>query len=184
MPAAAAGVGAGATPSAGRVVLTEVLMRRHQRDVWRHLRFLGASASVADDLAQETFLRLLRERVEDRGDAALAAWLRATARNLWFAHGRRRPGLELSAEAELEAAWTRWAGSDGGDRTHAALERCLGRLEGRARRALVLRYAEGRPRAAVAAALDLSVEGLKTLLRRTKQVLAACVQDARTRTEA
>lgn len=165
----------------GRVELTEALVRRHQREVWRHLRFLGASPQTADDLTQETFLRLLRTAVDDRGEAALAAWLRATARHLFLAQGRRRAGLELSTEVELEAAWAQWAADDGGEAAHAALERCLARLDGRARRALVLRYAEGQTRTALAKALDLSVEGTKTLLRRSKQVLAACVREARTR---
>ena len=32
------------------------LVREHQADVWRYLRYLGADGHDADDLTQETFL--------------------------------------------------------------------------------------------------------------------------------
>jgi DNA-directed RNA polymerase specialized sigma24 family protein len=34
------------------------LVREHQLEVWRYLRYLGASPDLADDLAQETFVQL------------------------------------------------------------------------------------------------------------------------------
>ena len=43
------------------------LVQQHQAEVWRYLRFLGATAELADDLTQETFLQLLRAPFEDRG---------------------------------------------------------------------------------------------------------------------
>jgi RNA polymerase sigma-70 factor (ECF subfamily) len=165
--------------SRAAVQLTEELVRRHQKGVWRYLRFLGCPAELADDLTQETFLTLLQWAPEERGDAALAAWLRTTARNLFRMQARRpRKGVELAAEAELEEAWLRYAGEDptrAGDDYLVALHSCLQRLEGREHEALMLRYGESASRREVASALGLGVEGAKTLVRRAKDKLRKCV---------
>jgi DNA-directed RNA polymerase specialized sigma24 family protein len=58
------------------------LVRMHQASVWRYLRYLGASAELADDLTQETFLQLLRAPFVEQSPASTAAWLRTVARNL------------------------------------------------------------------------------------------------------
>ena len=157
-----------------RIVVTEALIRAHQSGVWRHLRLCGAPADVADDLTQETFLRLCVQPPEARGDAALAGWLRATARNL-LANSRRalRP-LPLD-ESAAEAAHAEYDRGDGGERWRGALAACIAALPPREQQALALRYARGGSRAAVAAALQLADEGVKTLLRRVRARLQACV---------
>src|SRR5690606_3133197 len=133
---------------------------------WRHLRFLGAPPPLADDLTQEAFLVLLRRPPADRGDDALGAWLRGTARNLFRSSGRTpRPGIVLADDGRLEDAWLALEHGELGDRRRAALDACVERLDGRARRALELRYRSGASREAMAQALGLSPEGVKTLLR-------------------
>ena len=89
------------------------LVREHQTEVWRYLRYLGATAELADDLTQETFLQLLRAPYEDRGPAARAAWLRTVARNL-FVKSFRRPPFALAELDTIEAAWTGFARDDEG----------------------------------------------------------------------
>jgi len=165
--------------SRASVQLTEKLVRQHQKGVWRYLRFLGAPPELAEDLTQEAFLALLQWAPEERGDAALAGWLRTTARNLFRMQARKpRQGVHLAAEAELEEAWLRFAGGDparAGDDYLVALHSCLERLEDRERNAVVLRYGEGASRQEVATALGLALEGAKTLLRRAKDKLRRCV---------
>ena len=56
-----------ASTAPARVSVTEALVRRHQVGVWRYLRFLGCPPELADDLAQDTFLALMRHPPEDRG---------------------------------------------------------------------------------------------------------------------
>ena len=161
------------------VELTDELVLRHQRGVWRYLRFLGAAPALADDLTQEAFLALGRAPVEDRGASAVAAWLRVTAGNLYRAQGRAPGGeLRLVDAAELERGWVLRAGDDGGEAWLAALDACLETLAPRQRCALELRYRAGRgaSRDELAAALELSAEGVKTLLRRAKARLRACVE--------
>jgi RNA polymerase sigma-70 factor (ECF subfamily) len=161
-----------ATPA--RVQLTEALVRAHQAAVWRHLRMLGARPEVADDLAQETFVRLWQRPPEDRGPAALAAWLRATARHL-LANDRRRPRNLPFDEQAIEVAHADCARDDDGEGYRAALDRCLRALPPREQRALELRYGPGGSRAAVGAALNLQDEGVKTFLRRARARLLTCI---------
>ena len=43
------------------------LVRTHQAAVWRYLRYLGADEALADDLTQDTFLKLLAHPPDVRG---------------------------------------------------------------------------------------------------------------------
>ena len=159
-----------------------VFVARHQRGLWRFARLLGAAGDHADDLVQEALLAALHKRIDTRPEPEAAAWLRAALRNLWRMHLRtqsRRPEHQaLDATPELaEAALARHAGDDGsGDAFALALRQCLETLDGRARRALELRYTEQSSRAAMASELAMGEDGIKTLLRRTREALFACVQ--------
>ncbi|MGE3173965.1 MAG: RNA polymerase sigma factor [Planctomycetota bacterium] len=150
------------------------LVRAHQAEVWRYLRYLGASPEQADDLTQETLLQLLRGKCRDRGTAARAAWLRTVARN-FFRRSLRRPpdGMELAA---AEAAFVQFARDDGGEGHLAALRQCLDELDGRARAAVRLQYEERRSRDDLGRELGLSPDGVKSLMRRVRTALRACVE--------
>lgn len=154
------------------VAVDDDVVRRHAAMVWRHLRLLGAAPALAEDLRQETFLRLLRTPPDDRGDAALGAWLRTTARNLYFAARRARGGLERDDIAIEAVAAT----DDLEARSYlAALRDCLLALDPRERRAIEMRYAPGGDRRQVAEALGIEDEGAKSLLRRLRARLVDCV---------
>jgi RNA polymerase sigma-70 factor, ECF subfamily len=154
------------------------VVREHQAEVWRYLRFLGAGPELADDLTQETFLQLLRAPYQDQGRTARAGWLRTVARNFYLKSLRRPAAAELD-EAELaaaEAAWVGFARQDGGAEHLAALRMCLEELDGRARQAVRMQYEERRPREQLGTALGLSPDGVKSLMRRLRTALRACVE--------
>ena len=103
------------------------LITRHQHGVWRYLRMLGCDDATADDLTQETFLRVLRrEGFVQHNDAATSGYLRRTAYNLLVSRHRKLGRVQTVAEpAVLDEIWERWAGKDlSGD--HA--DRCPARL--------------------------------------------------------
>lgn len=67
----------------------EVLYDRHHRAVFNFLlRFLG-DRRAAEDLLQETFLRVFAHRQAYRSTAAFRTWLFTIARNLLIDRGRR-----------------------------------------------------------------------------------------------
>ncbi|MEX2186908.1 MAG: sigma-70 family RNA polymerase sigma factor [Pirellulales bacterium] len=151
------------------------LARRHQAEIWRYLRFLGCDHGQAEDVTQETFLAVLKKPPDCRDAAAVRAYLRTVARNTFLALLRK---TRREAEFDLDAAEQIWADThprDGGDERLAALDDCLAALEGRARQAIDLAYRESKSRGDIAAALDMSEDGVKSLLRRTRDVLRQCV---------
>jgi len=155
------------------------LIHEHQAEVWRYLRYLGASTADADDLTQETFLALARSSFEPRNRNATISYLRTVARNQLLM-ARRREGREINT-VELTAAEEVWAeavGPAGMERYLAALADCLQAVEGRARKALDMFYHDGRGRAEIAEALAMKPDGVKTLLRRTRDLLRQCIDRA------
>jgi RNA polymerase sigma-70 factor (ECF subfamily) len=154
------------------------LVVQHQAAVWRYLRYLGADSTEAADLTQETFLAFARAKFAERNGLQTAGYLRTVARNQLLAL-RRRQKREIGT-VSLEAADGVWAAAAGptGDLTEYldALRECVGQLEGRGRQAIDLHYRDGLCRELIAAQLDMQPDGVKTLLRRTRQVLRACVE--------
>ncbi len=67
----------------------EVLVRRHQRSLLNHFIRLGVQYD-ADDLVQQTFLRLYRYRDRYRPSAKLTTFLYLMARQVWIDEVRRR----------------------------------------------------------------------------------------------
>lgn len=153
------------------------LVQRHQVEVWRYLRYLGASAELADDLVQEAFLQLLRAPFEERTPAATAQWLRTVARNA-YVKSFRTPPFQLAELDAIEAVWTGFAADDGGSARLDRLRACLDRLDGRARDVLRLHYEERRSRRDIGQRLGIGEDGVKSLLRRTREVLRSCVERA------
>lgn len=160
------------------------LITDHQVGVWRYLRFLGCEDNLAEDLTQDTFLRVLQS--DHRGGpgfqffspAATAGYLRTVARNLFVSH-RRRAGREvLAGELDLaEQAWQQWVGADlHGDDRLASLKSCLEQLTERARQALRMRYSEKASRAEIAHQLEIGEHGAKNLMQRAKQQLRECME--------
>ena len=88
----------------GELAAFDALFRRHYDTVRTMCARMTATPSVGDDLAQETFLRVLRHRTTFRGDARFTTWLYRIARNLCLEqiarHARDRHIVERwSAEA-------------------------------------------------------------------------------------
>jgi len=154
------------------------LVREQQAGVWRYLRFLGCDRTETDDLVQETFLTVFREGFEIRSPTATAAYLRTVARNILLMARRKAraapPTVDLQA---ADAVWARVALEDGLDAYLTALHECLQvSVTPRVRRALELQYQDSSGRSEIASQLDLSEEGVKTMLRRARSVLRECVE--------
>jgi RNA polymerase sigma-70 factor (ECF subfamily) len=154
----------------------EAIVRRHQQGLWRYVRALGAPADLAEDLLQDTFVLALEKLHDDRGDAATAAFLRATARNLWLRRRRDQSRREALLVAAADRLWQRDCGDDDGERWLLALRACVQQLDGRAAEAVRRFYGDDQGRGAAGAALGMKETGLKTLLQRVRAALRACVE--------
>src|SRR5205807_5106994 len=80
------------------------LVRNHQSSVRGLLRQLvRADVSLADDLAQETFLRAYKNLRSFRGEARFSTWLYRIAYNCFREEARRRKELVGIDQEQLEA---------------------------------------------------------------------------------
>lgn len=66
---------------AGDAAAFEQIVRLHQQSVWRFLRRLLGDATTAEDVAQETFLRVYRRLPTYEFRSALSTWIFQIARN-------------------------------------------------------------------------------------------------------
>jgi RNA polymerase sigma-70 factor (ECF subfamily) len=67
----------------------ELLLARHERKVWNFLRRSVGDPTLAEDLLQEVFLRVIKAHAEWKGEAKFTTWVYAIARNLCIDHARR-----------------------------------------------------------------------------------------------
>jgi RNA polymerase sigma-70 factor (ECF subfamily) len=149
----------------------------HAAAIFRFLVRLCGRRDLAEDLFQETWLRLARHARGLRPDTELRAWLYAVARNLARSHARF--GL---AEARGVAALARWWYLDprGGAPEDAAvaadaaarLERALARLPLAGREVLLLVAGEGLAVDEAARVLGITPEAARQRLHRARAELS------------
>jgi RNA polymerase sigma-70 factor (ECF subfamily) len=159
----------------GDQAAARALTLRHAPRVFGLARRMLGDGAEAEDVTQETMLRLWRMAPGWReGEAALGTWLHRVAANLAVDRLRRRrerPMPEQGAEPADEAAsaFRRLAAAD----RAAALEAAMATLPERQRLAVVLRHLEERTNPQVAAIMGTSVEAVESLLARARRELAA-----------
>ena len=171
------------------------LYRRWSGPLRRFLRRLVGEGEMADDLTQETFVRVHGARERYSPDARFSTWLFRIGRNLALneldrmrnraphvpaASGERdreeeaggaRPRLELvSGGADVDAL------ADA-RRARERLQAELASLPERQRTALWLTAAEGQSYAEVAVVLDASEQSVKALVHRARAALVARMAD-------
>ncbi len=161
------------------------LIKTHQAQVYRYLRYLGAwDTTLAEDLTQETFLATYRSKniPPDDDVRRQAAWIRGVARNVFLMHCRKNNAdpvrFNSTAVEHAESVWTDkfLRRGDGFDFVEA-LRQCLDRVSGKSQEALQLRYWKKHSRTQMASALGLSEDGVKSLLRRVRSALKKCIEN-------
>ena len=96
-----------------RAALTEFI-RATQSDVWRLLAHLGGTA-IADDLTQETYLRVMSALPRFAARSSAKTWLLSLARRVWvdnIRHDMARPRKSAaeveSVDTPQESHWSEW----------------------------------------------------------------------------
>jgi RNA polymerase sigma-70 factor (ECF subfamily) len=148
------------------------LLVLHQRPLSAYARRMLGDADLADDMVQETFLRLwARAGRFDPGAARLTTWLHRICHNLCV-DSRRRNVRQVTLDDPPELA------SEGGpqmlqEQADLALrvQRALAALPERQRSALLLCHYQGLSNREAAQILDSSVEALESLLARGRRRL-------------
>ncbi len=148
-----------------------LLLRRHQDMVRRVAWRLGLRNADVDDVAQETFLKLWNNPGQIRDAAALKGWLVRVASNLVMDRFRKRPMDDLETAEHV---------SDGRPPADEVMERnwaagevdlAINALPERQRLVIILVHFEQMGNIAAAAAMELSVDALESLLARARRAL-------------
>ena len=124
--------------SEGEVAPLGVLFERHHARVHALCYRLTRQADVADDLAQETMLRVLRYASSYRRDSAFTTWLYRLAYNVCHDHWRKSRRDELTTDLSEAQGVVAYDSDERIDERHALLEEAMQRLAPERRAVLVL----------------------------------------------
>jgi RNA polymerase sigma-70 factor (ECF subfamily) len=178
----------------GREPAFRELVRRYERPVFSLIFRMVRDREMAEDLAQDTFIKVLNNIDRYRPEFKLSSWLFKIANNVTIDHLRRRqlatvsldgsPHAATAAEAQatsldvesrgqsaLEAIESRELGS--------AIEQAIGKLRPEYRSCILLRHVEGRSYEEIAATLDLPLGTVKTYIHRARHELREALEDLR-----
>jgi len=144
------------------------LVRRRQSGLRNLLRRLSRDPALADDLAQQAFLKAWRALPKLRSVGAFGAWLRRLAVNTWLEHVRGAPPLADGDPDEL-AGLAALSGAE----EQLDLDRALAQISPEERLCVVLAYHEGLSHAEISAATALPLGTVKSHIRRGGERLRA-----------
>jgi len=166
---------------------SSTVAERYRPSIYRYVLRLVGNASLADDLTQDTFLRVHQHLRELKDAAALEAWLYRIATNVCYDRFRHRehrgPGLPVLGQDE---ARNDAVAEDGALRPDQLLEQeemsdCvlhfLTALPEAQRQVLLLHDLQGYTDPEIAQMLGLSLNNVKIRLHRARARLRAALAD-------
>lgn len=176
---------------AGDTAAFDALYLAHHDALWRFANAQVHSAAAAEDVVQEVFLALWRDRATWEVTSSAPAWLFGAVRRQALKHLRHERVVTRLADrvaardgATIDAAGI-VARDTAPDDAHAELEareldeavaRALAALPERRRLAMTLRWTHGLPAPEIARVLDTTPEAVRVLLTRARQELAALLR--------
>ena len=112
-----------ASAAAGDALAFELIVRRHNRLLFRTARGVVPDDAEAQDVVQETWLRAFRKLDTFRGESALGTWLARMAINIAISMQRRKGRLvQLHDDATIDQAMD-LPNQPAGERPDASAER-------------------------------------------------------------
>jgi len=162
------------------------LVRRYQRPVFSLIYRMVRDRETAEDLAQETFIKVLNAVDSYRPEHKFSSWIFKIANNAAIDHLRRRDPDLLSLDGapdavsadrqEATSLQVRDLGESPLDELQARelgshIETAIARLRPEYRACIMLRHVEGRAYEEIAAILDLPLGTVKTYIHRARAEL-------------
>jgi RNA polymerase sigma-70 factor (ECF subfamily) len=159
------------------------LMARHARPVFQFLCRMLGNEDDANDLAQETFVRVHQHRASFRPGAKFTTWLYTIAANLARNHHRwvsRHPSISLDAESEttgqsigdvLPSTEPSPAGAAMAAERAAAVRAAVEQLPADLREVIILCEWQDLSAAEAAASLDTTPKAIDNRLYRARNLL-------------
>jgi RNA polymerase sigma-70 factor (ECF subfamily) len=164
------------------------LVRRYERPIFSLIYRMVRDRELAEDLAQETFVKALNALDSYRPEYKFSSWIFKISNNAAIDHLRRRELDTLSLEGSPHAATPDAIEATAlqiGDRGETPLdvveakelggeiEQAIARLRPEYRQCILLRHVEGRAYEEIAEILDLPLGTVKTYIHRARNELRA-----------
>jgi RNA polymerase sigma-70 factor (ECF subfamily) len=149
------------------------LVHRRQQGVRRFMRQLCRDTTLADDLAQQVFLRLWRSLRQLDSLERFNGWLKQVMVSVWMDEMRQRRSRIPGVTAANPAA----AGARQSPGLERDLEHALAQLEPRTRLCVVLAYSEGHSHPEIAQMLAIPLGTAKSLVTRGAHELRALLHE-------
>jgi RNA polymerase sigma-70 factor (ECF subfamily) len=172
-----------ALAKAGKEAAYRELLRRYERPVFSLIYRMVRDRALAEDLSQETFIKVLNALESYRPEYKFSSWIFKIANNAAIDQLRRReldtlsldgaPGARTAEEIEATALQA----TDRGESPLAelesrelgtAIEQAVGKLRPEYRTAILLRHVEGRAYEEIAEVMDLPLGTVKTYIHRAR----------------
>lgn len=178
----------------GREAAYRELVRRYERPVFSLIFRMVRDREASEDLAQDTFIKVLNHIDKYRPEFKLSSWLFKIANNVAIDYLRKRQLDTVSIDGSphaLSAAEVEATSFDVVARQESALEEMEARELGSAieraiqglrpeyRACIMLRHVEGRSYEEIAATLDLPLGTVKTYIHRARHQLRDALEGVR-----
>lgn len=146
------------------------VLSRHQGVVYGYARRMLGEDAMAEDVAQEVFLRFYRNAHKFRYAGNLRGYLLRISRNLCIDHLRKREVRLVDSAQEPVTHETPLAKLES-KRAVEAMDSALAGLPANQRSAVVLRHGQGLSYAEIASVMETSVSAVESLLVRARRTL-------------
>lgn len=178
----------------GREQAYRELIRRYERPVFSLIYRMVRDREIAEDLAQDSFIKVLNHIDRYRPEFKLSSWLFKIANNVAIDHLRKRHidtvsmdgSPHASTASEIEATQIELAAQQEtaleemeAKEIGGAIERAISSLRPEYRACIMLRHVEGRSYEEIAATLDLPLGTVKTYIHRARHQLREALEDTR-----
>jgi RNA polymerase sigma-70 factor, ECF subfamily len=176
--------------SAGNMAAFDILLQKYRKPIIHFMYRMVHNEAVAEELAQEVFLRVYRSRATYRAEARFSTWLYRIATNLGVNHARDtrhersastiyldEPDAETGTTPDVADATPSVESGMVRDERMAAIREHVMALPERQRMAVLMHKYEGMDYKQIGDVLKLSESATKSLLFRAYQTLREKLKD-------
>lgn len=178
----------------GSEVAYRELLSRYERPVFSLIFRMVRDRETAEDLAQETFIKVLNNLDRYSPEFKFSSWLFKIANNLTIDHLRRRRVDTISIEGAPDAVTSESAKATSiavvsdsespleeleSRELGAAIERAIGKLRPEYRACIMLRHVEDKSYEEIAEIVKLPLGTVKTYIHRARHELRTALGDVR-----
>ncbi len=178
----------------GREDAFREIIRRYERPVFSLVYRMVRDREVAEDLAQDAFIRVLNHLDKYRPEFKLSSWLFKIANNVAIDQLRKRqlntismhgsPNAGTASEIEATSIDIESGDENALDEIEAKelggeIERAIAKLRPEYRSCIMLRHVEGRSYEEIATTLDLPLGTVKTYIHRARHELREALEHLR-----